>query len=113
MSTKYSQIQRTATVLFIKMFMQTFADIHLHFRTPGCSLVLMRLKHIPSNTRLKPEHMSVYEFAKLAGISPTTAYRWRAAGMLDSIDAGSGTLARAEVPDWIKRNVTPAKRPAK
>ena len=65
----------------------------------------MRLKHIPSNTRLKPEHMSVYEFSKLAGVSPTTAYRWRAQGLLDSIDAGSGTLSRAEAPDWINRNV--------
>lgn len=69
----------------------------------------MRLKHIPSNTRLKPEHMSVYEFSKLAGVAPTTAYRWRAAGLLDSIDAGSGTLNRAEVSDWIKRNIKAGK----
>lgn len=69
----------------------------------------MRLKQIQSRSKLKPEHMSVYEFSKLAGVSPTTAYRWRAQGLLDSIDAGSGALGRAEVPAWIKRNVVSGK----
>lgn len=56
-------------------------------------------------SHIKPVQMGIAEFAKLAGISPTTAYRWRARKLMDSIDAGNGTLDRAEVPGWIKRNV--------
>lgn len=65
----------------------------------------MRIK-ITKKSSIKPEQMGMAEFAKLAKVSESTAYRWRSHGLLEAIDAGSGTLDRAEVPEWIKRNVT-------
>lgn len=81
------------------------------FATLETRFLSMRIK-ITRTESIKPDQMGIPEFARLAKVSPSTAYRWRMQKHLDSIDAGDGTVDRAAAPGWIKLNVK-AKKVAK
>ena len=51
------------------------------------------------------------EFARLAGIGDSTAYRWFRDGKLDSIEAGRKRLDRKLALEWIKLNVKAEAKP--
>lgn len=63
------------------------------------------MRKITRKSSIKSHQMGIPEFADLCGVAHSTAYRWRKLGMLESIDAGNGTVARASVRGWIKRNI--------
>ena len=54
--------------------------------------------------KIKP-HISINEFAGLAEVGATTAYRWSRQGLLDSLDVGKRKLDRKLAVEWIAANV--------